>query len=261
MPDATDNAASDPVATPWWFFRVPESVRPLLVRAGGKAALVYLSLASHATRDWKAWPSITTISEETGLVERAVRYNLRRLEQEGAIIGDEQDGRATVYTLSTGARICPPENGGGHKSAGDPGTDLPGGRHENAGGAARICPLTRTKNETIEPSPLKKTKGRGAAVVIPESLDSELFTSKWEEWKAYRKEKKSPLTTTTIVKQLAKLASWGQDKAIASLDEAMEKGWAGFFEPKQNGERNGHGKSRHDDSGVYNPAKVVTRIT
>ena len=62
------------------------------------------------------------------------------------------------------------------------------------------------------------------------------FKSTWETWVNYRKaEKKKPLTPTTINLQLKKLEKFPVVKAIEMLNYAMEKGWEGFFEIKENG--------------------------
>lgn len=66
-------------------------------------------------------------------------------------------------------------------------------------------------------------------------FSSETFKAAWTEWKAYRKQKKSPLPLMTQKKQLQKLASWTEEEAVFSLSEAIEQGWTGFFAPKAQG--------------------------
>ena len=46
---------------------------------------------------------------------------------------------------------------------------------------------------------------------------------------------KKPLKPTTIKRQLAKLEAMGVDTAIVAISTALECGWIGVFEPKENG--------------------------
>lgn len=54
----------------------------------------------------------------------------------------------------------------------------------------------------------------------------------WDEWVAYRKEMRKPLTPTTIKRQVKKLKAMGDAKAILAIETAMDNGWQGFFEPQ-----------------------------
>lgn len=76
----------------------------------------------------------------------------------------------------------------------------------------------------------KKTKPVAAAPDLP--FGSPEFCKAWDEWRQHRKEKKAPLTPSTVRKQFKQLAAWGEKKAIAAIDLAIEKGWTGLFEPK-----------------------------
>ena len=79
------------------------------------AAAVYLVLATHASRNWLAWPSVETIMSLSGLERRAVQEALRALVERGLIAVEETGGgrRAdgtgitTVYRLFTDGKGAP----------------------------------------------------------------------------------------------------------------------------------------------------------
>ena len=76
-------------------------------------------------------------------------------------------------------------------------------------------------------------KEQGA--LIPKNLDSGPFRDAWREWLAYRRQRKQSLTPATIGKQLKKLAAWGPVVAVQSIEQSIEHGWQGLFEPKGGG--------------------------
>ena len=56
------------------------------------------------------------------------------------------------------------------------------------------------------------------------------FSKSWDEWEVFRKEIKKKLTPSTKSKQLKKLGAMTEIEAIASIDQSIEKGWAGLFD-------------------------------
>lgn len=58
---------------------------------------------------------------------------------------------------------------------------------------------------------------------------SEEFRTSWEEWTDFRKEIKKPLTPTTIKRQLKLLQSFGEQQAIASINQSICASWQGLF--------------------------------
>src|SRR3954453_9672531 len=73
------------------------------------ARLVLLVLADHANADGTgAWPSVKTIAAHARLSERAVRYQLRQLEQDGEVKAVGKGPAGTInYTVVLGADIAP----------------------------------------------------------------------------------------------------------------------------------------------------------
>ena len=85
-------------------------------RATLGSRLVLLVLADYADEDGgSCWPSVATISKETLLSERQVRYALRNLEQLGEIAIEQMGGgrRSTRYrVLMGGVQNLPPSDNG-----------------------------------------------------------------------------------------------------------------------------------------------------
>jgi hypothetical protein len=75
----------------------------------------------------------------------------------------------------------------------------------------------------------EKKEGLSSVVAIPEVLDTPDFLKVWEEWKAYRKELRKPVTPTTARRQLEHLAECGPAAAAAMILQSIEHGWQGLF--------------------------------
>ena len=78
----------------------------------------------------------------------------------------------------------------------------------------------------------KKEKDSDFLALLPDRLKTEAFTQAWREWVAYRKEVRKPLTESTAKRQLKKLDAAGERTAIAMIEQSIEHGWQGLFEPK-----------------------------
>jgi hypothetical protein len=71
-----------------------------------------------------------------------------------------------------------------------------------------------------------------AATPMPECLQTNAFQEAWTDWQQHRKEIKKELKPTMIVQQLKWLAKLGHDKAIATIENTITKGWVGLKEPE-----------------------------
>ena len=90
---------------------------------------------------------------------------------------------------------------------------------------------------TMEPQPChtinkkkkneKKEKKQGD-FIFPDNLNTDEFKRTWKDWIQHRKEKRQPLTPTTIKRQI-KMLSENSGTAVATLEQSMEKGWQGLF--------------------------------
>ena len=72
---------------------------------------------------------------------------------------------------------------------------------------------------------------------------SNVFLNKWKDWKAHRKAfdkfKYTPQSEKAALTKLQKLAK-SEARAIAIIDQSIEKGWKGFFPLKQEDEPKTH---------------------
>jgi Helix-turn-helix domain len=65
---------------------------------------VFCSIANHASREGKCWPSVDTIASEVGRKERVVQRSLRKLEALGFIGTVARAGHSNVYRIKSTRR-------------------------------------------------------------------------------------------------------------------------------------------------------------
>lgn len=74
------------------------------------------------------------------------------------------------------------------------------------------------------------------ALVFPlgsDCLDTPEFRAQWDEWLAYRTEKRyGKLATRTVQSVFLKLAKVGHDRAIATIQQSIANDWKGLFPEK-----------------------------
>jgi hypothetical protein len=71
------------------------------------------------------------------------------------------------------------------------------------------------------------------AVTFPPPLESQRFIDAWSRWVRHRREKRKPLTPTSVSQQLADMAIMGEERAIAALSHSIRNGWTGIFEDQR----------------------------
>lgn len=77
------------------------------------------------------------------------------------------------------------------------------------------------------------------------TLITPAFQTAWQSWCKYRRERRKPLTPSTIKRQIAKLERMGHDKAIEAIETSISNGWTGLFEPKESD----HGRAPRTGTG------------
>jgi len=96
-----------------------------------------------------------------------------------------------------------------------------------------------------ERSTKKEKKEKGVSEFsIPAGLQTRDFLVAWDDWVQDRKARKKPITPLAAKLQLRNLNDWGVKKAIQAIETAIEKGWTGLFEPKDD-------KRKTDDSKTW----------
>lgn len=199
---------------------------------------VLLCLANYADKDGRgSFPSASSLSEDTGLSERTVRYKLDALEKLGVIRRgnqaiaaayiDRPDRRPVVYdiVMSRVHMVHPVEVDGVQMK-----TER--GANEDATGC------TNCTQSVIDPSINRKAirhpKGdaKSRVVTAEEMVDSlpRLSIEVARDYLAHRRDVKARLTERAwkgIAKTLAALAKVGFSPD-AALSKAIERGWKGL---------------------------------
>lgn len=94
----------------------------------------------------------------------------------------------------------------------------------------------------VKESKLNKSKEK--LLQFPPNLASDIFLSKFNEWKEYRAEIKKTLSITTQQKQIDYLAGFSQEVAIKMIDQSIRNSWQGLFELKENSHNGQHQSSK-----------------
>lgn len=107
---------------------------------------------------------------------------------------------------------------------------------------------TSTSVSTSDLASVSSERGSGGkptppTIEIPASLDTPDFRAAWDEWLAYRRERKLGKPTGMTIKATYRRfeADMGPERAAAAIRHSIEKGWHSINEPKEftNGSTNG----------------------
>ena len=212
------------------------------------ARYVLLVLANYADKNGRgAFPSSSSISEDTGLSIRTVKYKLDHLLEIGvirlgnqAIAGayiDRHDRRPTVYDLCVerGAPAAP----GSERGANDDTTGCSSRQNgvqtttERGAGAA---PNPSINHQGTIKEPKQPVAGAPEATKKDPKFDPltckpiNVSEQTWADWCQHRKEIRKPLTATTCAKQAKTLA--GHHAPDAVINQSISNGWTGLFPEK-----------------------------
>jgi hypothetical protein len=208
-----------------------------LADGGSKLLLVYYALCrleSDVPVEAKKgfFASTNQIARHSGLSSRTVQSALPLLELSGLATvisgrgaGDKGSHIANRYTL---LQIHPPyalDANTPYATGADTHTQF---HHEIVADNKEL----KEKERVVDEKPKRSKSPTKSLPSIPTELDTPIFRTSWENWIQHRREIRKPLTPSSASKQLKQLNGWGADKATASLDEAIHKGWKGFYEPK-----------------------------
>lgn len=116
----------------------------------------------------------------------------------------------------------PPPPPRGESAGGESFEDIIGPPFEDV---APPCPA-----HSIPPEATRSPKTNPA---LPEVLRTDGFREAWRRWAVHRTEIRKKLTPSTTASQLKKLAKWGETVAVASIEQSIENGYTGLFEPKE----------------------------
>jgi predicted DNA-binding ribbon-helix-helix protein len=80
------------------------------------------------------------------------------------------------------------------------------------------------------PPPTPSTSIEVQSLTLP--FDSEDFATAWEQWTRHRREKRKPLTPTSVTLQFKTLKDMGEVRSIAAINSSIANGYTGIFETK-----------------------------
>jgi len=233
------------------FGRVPYAVIDdgAVARMSGGEAKVMLVLCGHVNgQSCEARPTRPRIAKLTGMTERGVEKCIRGLEHAAVleVHAGRGQGHASIYHIAMKGE--PPfafpdsqkANAGSTKGERPaPGKANPRSPQQKEEQRGTECAAAPPGAGPSEPPGQGKAKGKGNPKgdlpPIPAALDTSGFRAAWEDWQTHRREIGHRLTPTAAGRQLAKLAGWGVEQAIASIEQSIGHGWQGLFEPKGNG--------------------------
>lgn len=191
---------------------------------------VFCYLCSRADKTGVAWPKAETIAKDCQMAKNTVWKTIKELESNARLIQRQKKS----FGSSTRYRITLPIGANEIQSIGANGIPIensPIGANENLQSVSDLRHQS-AQMDSHEGNPRKAIQERKEqADELP--FVSVRFAESWNEWKSYRKQLKKPLTAIGSKKQLKKLESLGENTAIHWIDNAIEKGWQGLYEPPQ----------------------------
>lgn len=209
------------------------------------ARYVLLVLANYADKNGRgAFPSSASISDDTGLSVRTVKYKLAHLLEIGAIrLGnqaiagayiDRHDRRPTVYDLCVerGATPAP----GSERGASDDATGCSSRQNgmqttTERGAGAAPNPSINHQGTVKEPkgafadapAAQKKVQKFDPRAAKPANVSADT----WADWCKHRLEIRKPLTETSCKQQGQALANHPAPDAV--IKQSISNGWTGLF--------------------------------
>ena len=208
----------------------------------------------------ECWPGMTTLARALGVSKPTIKRSISRLEAIGEIkvtrppkrSGETNRYRCPNRLVSRVTETLPKRNSRV--------CETPGRVCETPG---RVCEtplvgsvrppnqtkqpdsLTREENTPLTPhggnpatrkKPKRDIMAEAEAAMTSDVLRTDAFRELWTQWVKYRKERNSPLTPSTVKRQIHKLERFGHDAAIRSIGKAIDQGWIGFFAPDNRGD-------------------------
>lgn len=212
------------------------------------ARYVLLVLANYADKNGRgAFPSSASISDDTGLSIRTVKYKLDHLLEIGvirlgnqAIAGayiDRHDRRPTVYDLCVerGATAAPGSERGANGDATGCSSRQNGVQTTAERGAGAAPKPSINHQRTIKEPKASVADAPAAAKRAPKfdpltCKPANVSDSIWADWCQHRKEIGKRLTKTTCERQAKTLA--GHHAPDAVINQSISNGWTGLFPEK-----------------------------
>jgi hypothetical protein len=176
----------------------------------------------------QAYSAIKSMAQVCRMDKKTVADRLGELTKCGWLIREHRPGMTALYRLPPN-----PPHGCTH-GTGEP-TASADPTHGTGGHPTRQTGDEGNPSKDIhEGNP--KTRGKRAvgfdATMLELPFLSAEFGKAWGEWCQHLREKKKPLGKSAGEKQLRKLASIGEARALAAIDHSITSNWQGIYEAK-----------------------------
>lgn len=200
--------------------------------------LVLLALADMAQDDARAYPSMRTLSQRTGLSERTIQTSVKNLQKlnEIEVIANEGPRGTNIYIITIAVAL--PEN-----PAPPPQTLHPANNSTATGNlqhgyrkSTALLPENPAPKRSLTINKRSRTIVAFSDLKVPDSLKTVEFEAAWNIWAEYRKQRGlCPYVEAGANVQLAKLGKIGSSRAIAAIEHSMAQNYQGIYEGKQTG--------------------------
>lgn len=198
--------------------------------------LVLIKLADNANEQTGLCiPSIPTICQQTELSPRAIQQHIKKLEDLGLV----RIERRMVGEVHVSNRYYLNIQGGASPAGVVHDMHHPGAPHAPPSRTTFTTPPSSTlgkKSTQPESEPELNLKN---STEVPQNLNNPKFLEAFDEFKAYRKEKKLPLGPVAA-KRLLTTLSQRPNEAVKALGIAIDRNWRGFsweWIENQNGQK------------------------
>ena len=205
----------------------------------GMQRFLLVVMADFADEDGTCWPKIKTLAKRLNIDTRQTQRHLKALRDQGyvEVIESGKGKRSNTYKVGVSHVTCHNRRVTNDVSKTTPVIN------DTTRGVISDTPPNLYNEPSMEP-PKKKgckqpkekaapssPKVSNSSIEVPSELDTPEFHQAWEEWQAFQKEIKKPITPTSSKKQLKQLADYGVKGAIESIEQSIAKGWKGLFDP------------------------------
>lgn len=231
----------------------------------GTPFMVFWILSTYSDEDGLAYPAMATIGKQLGIDRRNILKAIDELVEIRAIerVGKRvtKSGKVNVYRIILDPSTPPLETKTSTTPLVDENVRKVGGlvdenvttlvdenvprttpdKHPHINIPNSDSLFAYQKTELSKPK--TKTGKANPFSEIPANIDTPAMRAALENWWQYLKEKKKAPSPSTVKAQLAKLAKMGETAAIQSIQQSIENGWQGLFEPKKG---NAYGKPNND---------------
>lgn len=96
-----------------------------------------------------------------------------------------------------------------------------------------LPPTQKTATNKTKNNNRRINTGDTKTLVLPPLPHGQALWDAWDKWVAYKKERNTPLTNSTVLSTITFLTQLNEHDAILSIELSIRNGWSGLFAPQQ----------------------------